>query len=225
MISKPFRKGSGMLDWLSHVNVNDLLKSGVGAVIGFSLAQVVNLARSIHEIYVRPQLRLSAPEFCIVGDPLYSEHGNPPVRYYGFKVKNTGRRVATNVQFQIEAIERKPLHHSDYQLIDCASQQLFTFNPSKPKEKGADLITLPPGGAAVILMATWDRSDTVFRPSGSIPRIELKECAGQQDYRLSVIAFEAGGRYTREKFWIRITIGEADKPPPRRVREVTIESF
>src|SRR3981081_2399602 len=88
---------------------SDLLKSGLGAVIGFLLAQIVNLAAVGRDWFTRPRLRIDPPDSKNWLILMHSaEVGNGELykeQIYAFYVRNVGRRIATGVRFQLLKIE------------------------------------------------------------------------------------------------------------------------
>tara|TARA_Y100001947_G_C10292649_1_gene283581 strand:- start:702 stop:989 length:288 start_codon:yes stop_codon:yes gene_type:complete len=86
----------------------DLAKSGFGAVLGFFLAQLVNLARVYRDERRKPKLAIEpdeTPSLVLSHTKEISPWEPYREKVYGVVVRNTGRSIATGVHFQVIKIE------------------------------------------------------------------------------------------------------------------------
>lgn len=178
-----------------NMDYADFMKSGLGAVIGFVLAQLVNLAGIIWKWCRRPRLRI---------EPLsgngnwlilmhYPDQGNDePLneKMYGFYVRNVGRTIATCVRFQIIRVECRKGKCLGFSECSHQAQDLAIYTNSTGK-RGAEMVTLVPGARVLVHLGSW-REDygVVFPGSISVPDYYEEICTGASEYRFTVVAFD-----------------------------------
>jgi hypothetical protein len=177
------------------MDYNDLLKSGLGAVIGSLLAQFVNVAKLAWDWWRKPKLKIehsdtnrllshttSLPSGEMVGE-----------EYYGFEVRNTGKHVATGVQFQIVKIENEI--EGGWAEMANTALGLSTYHGADATTSEAKA-TLVPGASVAVGLATWrEDRDTVMPLAHGLPDYYEELCEGSKAYRFTVVAFEDNGYY------------------------------
>jgi hypothetical protein len=180
--------------------MEDLLKSGLGAVIGFALAQLVNLIKLGYQAVTRPKLRIEH-----VGDTHqvvnHSAQADPHGEllsevYYGFYVRNAGRRIASHVRFQILKIETRGKDATGFREVSSTALDLSTYTGSEGTS-GSREVTLLPGARALIELAWWrEDNEAVFPAIGK--RLEYYEeaCQHAREYRFTVAAFDDDLNYS-----------------------------
>jgi hypothetical protein len=85
----------------------DLVQPGLGAIVGFALAQFLNFAKLCWDRLNRPRFRFETTDNCRILSHSVQLGGNDYAREetFGFTVRNVGRTTATGVRFQILSIE------------------------------------------------------------------------------------------------------------------------
>jgi hypothetical protein len=185
------------------MDYSDFLKSGLGAVIGFLLAQLLNVANLVWDWWRKPKLEIESIDWC-----LFLSHATPlssgelvEEKYFGFHVRNVGKRVATGVQFQIIKIENE-FEGGWAEMADTALE-LKTYHgadatTSDPKA------TIVPGAAIAVGLATWRQDHDTVRPlAHGIPDYYEETCENSKAYRYTVVAFEENGCYTQAVLSVR----------------------
>ena len=97
------------------------MDSGIGAAIGFALAQLINVARAIREWYTRPKLVI---ESCHENSVLETTEYHT---VYGFSIRNAGRSIATGVRVQLLEIVAR--HEGDKHYLSCLSMKVRSPMP------------------------------------------------------------------------------------------------
>src|SRR5262245_53645776 len=110
------------------MDLSDLTKSGLGAVIGFFLAQAVNLARIVVDWYLRPRLYIDADPNCLVLMHSVEQSSGEILReqVYAFRVCNRGRTIASGVKVQLVKIETLDEGSDDFRI---QSHDIFALSP------------------------------------------------------------------------------------------------
>jgi hypothetical protein len=177
---------------------SDLLKSGLGAIIGFALAQFVNFAKLGWDWWRRPKLKIEHSETnCLLSHSTVLSSGQwVEEKYYGFDVRNTGKRVATGVQFQIVKIEHEI--EGAWEEIANTALGLSTYHGASARTS-EQRMTIVPRTAVTVGLATWRQDHDTVRPlADGIPDYYEEACAGSKAYRFTVVAFEDNGYYVNE---------------------------
>lgn len=182
------------------INPDDLIKSATGGVVGFMLAQFVNLVALAWKRWRRPVLVIepASDNATIVSDSVH--YANLPEmldrRVYGFYVKNAGRSVAKDVQFQITRIATRRREDTEYTPVSESSHQLGIYTGAD-NAPGAKTVTLAPKSAALVRLGSWREDADVIWPAIS-EQIDYHEEANSDavDWRFTVITFDEGGTYT-----------------------------
>jgi hypothetical protein len=177
-----------------------------GGVIGFVLAQLVNIAKVTRQWWVKPRLAItlgSDGTVLLSHDP-ESEIEHRPLRevWHGFQVRNTGRRVATGVRFQIFKIEIRDRGQprGDFYLISDSAINLSMYTGARGG-RGAKEATLIPSAAVSVALAYWREDHGMVRPAGEFASDYYDEnCSQAGEYRFSVCAFDDGKEYTTATF-------------------------
>lgn len=178
----------------SHGNVGrmdvDILRSGAGALLGFLLAQLVNVAALAYDRFTRARLRIDTSTLQILSHS--SEAGNGELyreELYGFAVRNTGRRVATGVEFQLLKIETRRRKDSEFRTVADNTFELAVYNTASAK-RGATKVTLVPGSAVLVHLATWREDYWAVMPAvNGIPDYYEETCSDAEEYRFTLAAF------------------------------------
>lgn len=182
------------------INPDDLIKSATGGVVGFMLAQFVNLVALAWKHWRRPVLVIepASDNALIVSDSVhYANHPDMlSRRVFGFYVKNSGRSVAKDVQFQITKIETRRREDTEYSPVSESTHQLGIYTGADGNY-GATSVTLAPKSAALIRLGSWREDTGVIWPAIS-EQIDYHEEANSDavDWRFTVIAFDSDGTYT-----------------------------
>lgn len=148
------------------METSDLLKSGLGALIGFALAQLVNLAALVWKRWRRPKLKIKQIKNALLlsHTTQLSPTEDADELYFGFVVQNVGRTVSTGVRFQIIGIK---FGHKNGDFLDYLGEMaldLSVYRGAHGTETGASEITLVPNAAARIALAWWREDQTALRP-------------------------------------------------------------
>lgn len=185
---------------------SDLLSSILGAVIGFSLAQAVDLVKVARSWWLRPVLAIKP-----AGDGnQILRHAVPTGDYlldeavYGFEVHNTGRQIALNVRFQILEIEADSTQNAKFKIVFQGARDLFTYGTVE-KSQGDLSTTIVPGGSTIVSLAAW-REDhgVIFPDTKGIPDYYEEFCHGSEAYRFAVVAFADNAKFVKHTFTLRV---------------------
>lgn len=168
--------------------MSSYLESGIGAVIGFVLAQLVNVVKLFWEWRNRPKLIIESN-----GDNSVLETGEH-YSHYGCSVRNVGRTIATGVRVQLVRIEGRHSGHEFRCLLEH-TYELFPFRHGTGASASAPIV-LVPGMAIEIGLASKKGSDVITHcdailPSVSgIPELFEEMVFGLSEYRYTVVAFD-----------------------------------
>jgi hypothetical protein len=182
------------------MDFSDLIKSGLGAVIGFMLAQVVSLSTFAASRIRRPRLGILSSQsqnWQILMHSVEAENGETyKEEEYGFYVCNRGRRIATEVQFQILSIECRGRNQSEFAEISRHTFDLEVYSGSN-RRVGEKIVTLVPGAQVLIHLASWREDSNVVYPAvDAIPDYYEEICSHAIDYRFTIVSFDDSGMST-----------------------------
>lgn len=172
----------------------DILKSVLGAIVGFFLAQFVNLAQLVYNRFTRPRLSIDASQTLILS---HSTEINPgeyaKEELYGFTVGNTGRRIATGVEFQLLQVDVRYRKEDEFRTVVNHTFALSLYTSSSG-ERGATKVTLVPGSAVLVHLATGREDyDAIFPIVDGIPDYYEETCSEADGYRFTVATFGDDG--------------------------------
>jgi hypothetical protein len=201
---------------------SDLLQSGIGAVIGFALAQAVNLAKLGRDWLVAPRLEIDGGDndYVVLDHSDYLEPGHSAElvkeKLYGFYVRNTGRRIATGVRFQLLKIECREIGTDEFRTVAEHGFELVLYLPAhhripahhrdfKLRPPSVAQTSLVPKATALVDLATWRANwPDIVKPSVSaMPEYYEPICSSSDAYRFTVVAFDDGGRYAQKVVTIK----------------------
>ena len=131
--------------------LDGFVESGIGAMIGFVLAQLVNVAKIFWDRYNRPKLVIESREANWILEPT-ERH-----TVYGFSLRNKGRTIATGVRVQLVKIVARHDGNKQYLLSENA-YDLLPYHQGK-RESVSVPLTLFPGSSVEIYLASRNDSD------------------------------------------------------------------
>lgn len=184
----------------------DLIRSGIGAVIGFLLAQLINVARLIWEWWTRPRLVIELPhENCQIlshgaqvgRGKIYDE------KIFGFYVRNEGQRIATGVRFQLVKIEYREKEWPEFADISDQAYELTLYMGAGRKSEDTETVLVPRAGALVELGGWREDHEAIFPSVVGLPDYYEEICAGATDFRFTVVAFDDKARFVRKVLTIK----------------------
>ncbi len=189
------------------MDYSDLLKSALGAVIGFFLAQVVNLAKIAWDIYRRPRLVITHPDSknwrVLMHDAQVGLGETYAEEIYAFYVCNVGRRIATGVRFQLIKIEYRGVNWLEFADASEQTCDLAVYTQASAN-RGAESITLVPGAKTLVHLASWREDyDVVFPAVATLPDYFEEICTGATEFRFTVVVFDDHARFTTAIVTIR----------------------
>lgn len=191
---------------LSTLLSSDLIKSGIGAVLGFTLAQIVNIAKVAHDWFTRPRLVIEPinSEYRILSHSTQVNNGEwYEEEIYGFYVRNRGRRIATGVRFHLLKVEYKKSSNPELALASDSSFELATYTQSDSL-RGATQTILVPGAAALVNLAWWREDFDAALPSvREIPDYYHETCEGHDVFRFTVVAFDDSARFVTKALTVQ----------------------
>lgn len=187
----------------------DLLKSGIGAVLGFALAQVVNASAIGWRWFMRPKLLI---EVSADGENILLDHTAQldaqtmaQEKYFGFYVRNSGRSIATNVRFQILKIRWKD-DGKEYVGTGDMALDLSTFRGSAAKDgDGSRSVTLVPKAAVPVAFGRWmDGPEDIVWPCAEHSLDYYEEASMNADeWELDVVMFDDTGSFVTKTLTTR----------------------
>jgi hypothetical protein len=182
---------------------SDFLKSGLGAVIGFALAQFVNLVKVARDWLMRPRLRIEPVSGGSNGWRIlmHSAQVNRgeflEEETYGFYVHNIGRTIATGVRFQLIKIEYRGSEWPEFAEASNQTSDLAVYNGSGANKRGAESATLVPGAKTLVHLGSWREDyDVVFPAIHSIPDYYEESCSSADEFRFTVVAYDDHAHFT-----------------------------
>ncbi len=184
----------------------DFISSGIGAVLGFTLAQLVGLARLCWEGWTKPKLGIEQ-----VGDnSVVLSHG-AEVRQgefydedvFGFYVRNSGRRIAAGVRFQLIQIKIRDEDWSEFKTITEQAYDLTLYHGADRMSEDRETV-LVPGAAALVKLAGWREDyDAIFPAVNGLPDYYEEICSRAIEYQFVVVAFDNKARFDRKVLTIK----------------------
>lgn len=183
------------------METGELIQSGVGAVVGFLLAQLVNVAALMWEWSRRPRLVIELPQ----GNARILSHSAEVRRgeylreeIYGFSVRNEGLRVAIGVRFQLIKVEHRRSGQDEFREISDQAYELNLYNGAG-SSSGAGSVMLVPGAAALVKLASWREDyEPIFPAVIGLPDYYEESTSGSDEFRFTVVAFDGNGSYVTE---------------------------
>jgi hypothetical protein len=169
----------------------------MGAVIGFALAQSVNLVSLVWSWWKRPRLVIEElPQNRILSHntqlPSGEEVGE---QYYAFVVRNRGRRTATGVRFQILKIMFRGKDELEFGAFPDVALNLASY-AGADGNRGSEEITLVPKGAATVGLACWrEDHDTVLPLASDVFDYYEETTQGSHEFQFEVVAFDDCGDF------------------------------
>lgn len=181
------------------------LKSFLGAIVGFLLAQLVNFAKLAYNWWRRPRLVI---EQVNDGNRILS-HSTQVNRgewadevYYGFRVRNAGKRIALGVRCQLLKMEVRQTEEAPFRTVLDTATELYTYSGAGQRH-GSPEATMVPGSSVDFELASW-REDTgaVVPSSDKLPDYLVESCGDAVEYRFTVVAF-AGPEYGQKVLTVK----------------------
>ena len=169
--------------------------SGIGAIVGFALAQLINGAKIIlngvkiiREWYTRPKLVI---EPCCENSVIETtEHHT----IYGFSIRNAGRRIATGVRVQLVKIVAQN-NGTKNRLLSENAYDLSPYRRGKGELLSVPL-TLVPGAAIEIKLASRNDfddeiyEDVIYPSVSALPHLFEEIATGATGYLYTVVVFD-----------------------------------
>jgi hypothetical protein len=186
------------------VEYGDLIKSGIGAVIGFFLAQLINLAKLIWEWWHKSKLAIEVLDRSLILSHTTQLSSGESAREenYAFNVRNVGGRIATSVRFQLLNIQFRQKGESDFANLSDIALNLSTYTGAN-FEHGSEEISLVPKSAATIALASWREDHDTVRPCAKeIFDYYDEMCQDAYEYKFEVVAFDASGDFVMKTITI-----------------------
>jgi hypothetical protein len=175
-------------------------------LLGFALAQLVNLVAFVHWWYVKPRLRIqpvgdnhvlldheaeiSSGEFCREAT-------------YGFRVQNHGRKVARGVRAFLVKIEMRDEEDETFRQVSVHTYLLPWYGPGSDKHPA----TLVPKASITVELGRWREDLDVVMPATGLEEYYEEGCSGADQFRFTVAVIEDGGEHASHAFTI-------DNPAP-----------
>ena len=185
----------------------DFFKSGVGAIIGFVLAQLVNVAKLIWDWWNRPVLLVKpAGDDCLLLSHTTEVSSGElcKEKIYGFFVRNLGRRVATGVRVQLLKAEHRPRGATAFETVSEHSYDLALHHGSIRKSTDTETVLIP-GASVEIELAGWREDyDVVFPTVSGLPEYYEEICSGSVEYRFTVVAFDENANFAQRVLTISL---------------------
>jgi hypothetical protein len=195
--------------------MDNLIKPALGAVIGFVLAQLVNVGKLIWAQFTAPRLKIEyvRDDWEILSHTKQLALGEYAKEVqYGFRVRNVGRRIATGVRFQLLEMEVTDQENPFYVAVAPAANLTVYVSAT---HVGPEHATIVPGASVLVSLATWtEREDGEdFVPNiEHIPDYFEEATFAATKYRFRVVVFDESGRYASEaieldsrEFWRQST--------------------
>lgn len=179
----------------------DFIKSGIGAVIGFSLAQLVSAAKLFWDWWNQPKFEIKSRSAIW----LLLSHTTETQGYecydediYGFQLRNTGRGIATGVRIQLIKIEYYDEQRSKYIEVSEHAHDLSLYTSAGRQPDNTEIV-LVPGANVDVQLASWREDyDVIFPSVSALPDYYEEICYSAPDYRFTVVAFDDKGHFVQE---------------------------
>lgn len=182
------------------MDVDVILQTGLGAILGVVLAEVVNFTRLAWNWWNRPILLIEPPnDRCLL-----LAHGSEvstgqfyDEQIYGFSVRNAGRRIATGVRFQLTRIEFRDIDSPDFVEFSGNAYDLALYKGAYRPSSDYETV-LVPNAAVVVALAKWrEDHDPVFPSVNGLPAYYEEICTYAEEYRLTVVAFDEKAHFSQ----------------------------
>ncbi len=199
------------------MELGDLLKSALGAVIGFTLAQIVSVGSFLRTWYLRALLEIDVGtnNATLLSHGMSSEHGEMYTEeIYGFRVRNVGRQIALNVRFQLLSFDYRDGSDDDFSPISNDTYEL-AVDPGDRCKPPSGSQTLVPKASTTVRLATWTdgQYDLLVPAIGRLPPYFEECCEASYEGRFLVAAFADNAECVTAEITIR-----AGGRPERRAR-------
>lgn len=183
------------------MDYSDLIRSGIGAILGFLLAQLVNLSKIIWDSWNRPKLAIEpVGDNCLLLSHSTEASSGERIKenIFGFEVRNIGRRIATGVRAQLIKIEYRNRDWPKFADISTHAYDLALYLGAGRKSQDTRAVLIP-GASVTIELAGWREDyDAVFPAVSGLPDYYEEICAGATEYRFTVVAFDDTARFVRK---------------------------
>lgn len=192
----------------------DLIKSGIGAFLGFLLAQLINVAKLVWDWRMQPRLVIESPgDNCeILSHGAEAGHGEIyDEKIYGFYVRNVGRRIATGVRIQLIKIEYAERSWPEFAEISEHAYDLALYKGAGRKSEDTEA-TLVPGAAVTVKLAGWREDyDPVFPAVSGLPDYYEEICGSATRYKFTVVAFDEREQFVQKVLTVTLGRGKPAK--------------
>lgn len=169
-------------------------------LLGFALAQLVNVIALLFRCYTKPRLRIrTVGQDHVLLDYPEELASRDIVRkiIYGFQV-NYGRSVAHGVRAFIAKAEIRDKSDSEFRQFSSHTSTL-PWHGSGSDENPAVLI---PGGSMTVRMTDWREDLFCVVPANSIAELYEEICGGVVQFRFTVAVVEDSGEHASGEFTI-----------------------
>jgi hypothetical protein len=178
----------------------DFITPALGAIVGFALAQFVNIARLIWTASRSAKLKIDdLGTDCMLFSHTLKDGSVELI--YAFGVENVGKRSAAGVRFQLLKTELQTRKGSGD--FDPPSHSALDLSLSHSEEGGEKTkqVTLVPGARAFVRLAVWREASGIITPSSAAPFDYYQKVAEYAyEYRFTVAAFDETGRFATKSF-------------------------
>ena len=192
----------------------DLITSGIGAILGFLLAQLINVAKLMWDWWKRPRLVIESPGHnCqILSHGTEAGHGEIyDENIYGFYVRNVGRRIATGVRIQLIKIEYAEQSWPEFAKISGHAYDLALYKGAGRKSEDTETV-LVPGASVLVKLAGWrEDHDVVFPAVSELPDYYEEICVYATEYKFTVVAFDERARFVQKVLTVSLGGGKPAK--------------
>lgn len=162
--------------------------------MGFALAEMFSAVKLVCNEIRRPRLRIVRTE----NDSLLTKgDGATEETWFGFMVKNVGKRVAVNVRCQIVRIEYLDRPGDGFEVYSKGALDLYLYS-GQDNSLHVRESTIVPGAEVEILLA-YCGSEDILLPAVSRSLDYFEDLtAGAVEYRFCVVAFDNSNRFVPE---------------------------
>jgi hypothetical protein len=185
----------------------DFITPALGAIVGFVLAQFVSVGKFLRDIYIKPKLKIETSQSYLLLSHVAQVAGGEMAgeKYFGFTVRNVGKRIATGVRFQILAMRfrTRKQPENDFSVVIDTILELSTYQGADGP-RGSKEATLVPGAGVTVALGWWREDHDTVRPMATnVPDYFEETCSGAIEYEFDLVAFNDRGDF--EAATIRIT--------------------
>lgn len=177
----------------------EYIQGAIGAVVGFTLAQLVNVAKLLLDWCLKPRLKIEASEDCrALHHTAQTEHGYLDEEIYAFSVSNKGFRIATGVRFQLIKIEKRESDAKKFETVSDEASDLAPYIGSDVTAEPNPAV-LVPGAAISVRLGKWREDYPCVIPAvRNLPDYFEEMCDTADEFRFTVIAFDDKARHTKK---------------------------